>query len=66
MNAVSLARRPVYRLHTYRDAGGKWRWRMLARNGKIVADSAEGYTRRNGARAAARRLADAILQAVED
>lgn len=66
MNAVSLARRPVYWLRTYRDAGGKWRWRMTARNGKIVADSAEGYARRSGARAAARRLVNADLRAVDE
>ena len=30
----------------YRDAKGEWRWRMKARNGRIVADGAEGYKRR--------------------
>ena len=33
---------------TYRDAAGDWRWRLRAANGRIVADSAEGYaSRRN-------------------
>lgn len=24
---------------------GRWRWRVVARNGKIMADSGEGYMR---------------------
>lgn len=27
----------------YKDQGQDWRWRLRAANGKIVADSAEGY-----------------------
>lgn len=30
----------------YQDAAGEWRWRAKARNGEIMADSAEGYTRK--------------------
>ena len=30
----------------YEDGGGKWRWRMVHRNGNIIADSAEGYSSR--------------------
>ena len=33
------------RIEKYQDAGGEWRWRLKAGNGRIVADSAEGYTR---------------------
>jgi uncharacterized protein YegP (UPF0339 family) len=29
--------------HVYKDAGGKWRWRLKAANGQIVADSGQGY-----------------------
>lgn len=28
----------------YQDKAGEWRWRLLASNGNIVADSGEGYT----------------------
>ena len=28
----------------YEDKPGEWRWRLVARNGKIIADSGEGYT----------------------
>jgi uncharacterized protein YegP (UPF0339 family) len=34
-----------------------WRWRLVARNGKIVADSAEGYSTRSNLLRAARRIA---------
>jgi len=27
----------------YKDAAGEYRWSLLAKNGKIVADGAEGY-----------------------
>ena len=34
----------------YIDAKGEHRWRLVARNGRTMADSGEGYTRHNGAR----------------
>ncbi len=34
------------RFELYRDAGGQWRWRLRARNGEIIAESGEGYVRR--------------------
>jgi uncharacterized protein YegP (UPF0339 family) len=27
----------------YKDAGGEWRWRLVAGNDRIIADSGEGY-----------------------
>ncbi len=27
----------------YRDTSTQWRWRLLASNGKIIANSGEGY-----------------------
>lgn len=27
----------------YQDAKKEWRWRLIARNGRVIADSAEGY-----------------------
>jgi uncharacterized protein YegP (UPF0339 family) len=35
-----------YTLHTYQDRQKKWRWTLLAGNGKKVACSGEGYSRR--------------------
>lgn len=27
----------------YRDTANQWRWRLVAANGRIIADSAESY-----------------------
>jgi uncharacterized protein YegP (UPF0339 family) len=32
--------------HVYKDAAGEWRWRLIAGNKQIVADSGEGYEHR--------------------
>ena len=52
---------PVYRI--YQDAGGEWRWRLVAANGRIVADSGEGYTRPRDAERAANTAALVSLEA---
>ncbi|WP_247728492.1 DUF1508 domain-containing protein [Halovivax limisalsi] len=44
----------------YRDKAGEWRWRFVHRNGNILADSGEGYTRRNDANRAVERIRDRI------
>jgi len=30
--------------HVYKDDAGEWRWRLKAANGKVLADSGEGYS----------------------
>ena len=30
----------------YKDAAGDWRWRLVAGNGRVIADSGEGYQHR--------------------
>ena len=42
------------RFRVYEDKKGEWRWRLRARNGKIIATSAEGYKRKRDARAGVR------------
>lgn len=42
-------------LTIYQDRKKEWRWRLTA-NGNIMADSAEGYTRRRAARRAWERF----------
>lgn len=32
------------KIKIYRDGAGEFRWRLVASNGRIIADSAEGYT----------------------
>jgi uncharacterized protein YegP (UPF0339 family) len=34
----------------YEDSAGEWRWRLLAPNGNIIADSGEGYVSKQGAK----------------
>lgn len=43
-------------IEIYRDARGEWRWRAVARNGRIIADGGEGYASRTGTRRAVNRL----------
>jgi uncharacterized protein YegP (UPF0339 family) len=31
----------------YKDGNGDWRWRLLANNKKVIADSGEGYRKRS-------------------
>jgi hypothetical protein len=38
------------RFELYRDSAGEWRWRLVAANGNIIADSGEGYRSKQGAR----------------
>jgi len=33
------------RLEFYRDLAREWRWRAVGANGKVLADSAEGFRR---------------------
>jgi len=33
----------------YKDTAGYWRWRLKATNGKIIADSGEGYANKSDA-----------------
>ena len=34
------------RFEIYKDHKAEWRWRLRAQNGNVLADSAEGYNRR--------------------
>ena len=37
------------RAEVYEDKAGQYRWRIRAANGRVVADSGEGYRRREDA-----------------
>jgi len=49
----------VYKIATWKALDG-WRWRMVAPNGRIVAESGEAYSRRSGCIKAAERLVEVI------
>ncbi len=42
----------------YHDKADEWRWRLVHRNGRVIADSGEGYVERNNAAEAVERLRD--------
>lgn len=48
------------RFEVYKDRAGGWRWRIVASNGRIVADSAEAYTRKADAVRASLRVVEEI------
>jgi uncharacterized protein YegP (UPF0339 family) len=34
----------MYKFEVYQDKAGEYRWRLVAPNGKSIADSGEGYS----------------------
>lgn len=66
--AVCMPRKPTFEL--YQDNAGEWRWRLVATNGNIIADSGEGYDRkataRNGLESVMRNAPGAIVVENED
>lgn len=40
----------------YEDKAGEFRWRLVSRNGNIIADSSEGYSSKAGAERAIERM----------
>lgn len=42
-------------LELYLDGTGRWRWRVSALNGRIIASSSQGYLTKWGAKKNARR-----------
>lgn len=48
----------------YQDTSGDWRWRLRAANGRIVADSAEGYASKRNAKRAVMSTLDATESAL--
>lgn len=47
------------RFIVYEDAAGLFRWRLLAANNRVIADSGEGYSRERDARRAAANVCTA-------
>lgn len=42
-SASPLAKSTHMTYSVYKDAGGQWRWRLVAANNRIIADSGESY-----------------------
>ncbi|ELZ21697.1 DUF1508 domain-containing protein [Haloterrigena salifodinae] len=54
----------------FQDRAGEWRWRLVAANGNIIADSGEGYASKQGVKrgidSVKRSAAGADVQFVTD
>ena len=46
---LRLLRKSQSRFELYEDNAGEWRWRLRHRNGSVIANSGEGYTRKHNA-----------------
>lgn len=49
------------KFHVFQDTEGQWRWKLVARNGKTIAVSGEGYKRKRHAV----KMVYTITQAIE-
>lgn len=58
-----IRKEPMSKFVVYKDTAGEWRWKLVTRNGRTIADSAEGYKRRLGAIDAAIRTQDTAANA---
>jgi len=53
-----------FKLEVYQsDANSDWYWRLLARNGKVIADGSEGYVSLANAMRAARNVQKGLASA---
>lgn len=43
---IGMPSKPTFEV--FQDGDGDWRWRLVATNGNIIADSGEGYTTKQG------------------
>jgi uncharacterized protein YegP (UPF0339 family) len=48
-----------YRFELYKDERRCWRWRLIAPNGRVLAQSADGYRRRSDAYQSLQRMRQA-------
>jgi len=56
-----------WKFEVYGDIGSSYRWRLKASNGRIVADSGEGYASRSDARRATENVRSRLgSAAIED
>lgn len=58
-----MSQRASSRYVVFQDRSGAWRWRLVARNGRIVADGAEGYASRRNVLRAIAALAGVVEEA---
>lgn len=47
----------------YQDLKGEYRWRLVANNGRTIADGSEGYSNKQGATESIKRLKKTLAEA---
>jgi uncharacterized protein YegP (UPF0339 family) len=47
-------------IEVFKNSNGKWHWRILSKNGPVIATSREGYSRQSDARRGVIRLTTAL------
>lgn len=52
------------RVEYFKDAAGEYRWRLRAKNGRIIADCGEGYKRKRDCKNAYDRIVQYMLDTV--
>lgn len=57
------SRNYVAKIKVYRDGADMYRWRLVGSNGRIIADSAEGYATKYNCEQAVKRFKDAVPDA---
>ncbi len=70
-SVVEALRPPAQaRFEVYRDHAGEWRWRLVHRNGNIIADGGEGYSSKraakNGIKSVKRNALGAPMEETEE
>lgn len=53
------------RMDIYQDRAGGWRWRLVAQNGNIIADSGQAYRSRRNATDAVRMVSQVSIVMAE-
>lgn len=52
----------IYKFEIYKDKNKEWRFRLIAPNGRIIADSGEGYKRKFYCRRNVTKIINALSQ----
>lgn len=53
------------KLSMYQDDVGEWRWRLRARNGKIIAEGGEGYQNKGDCWRSMKQVSEGLPKAYE-
>lgn len=52
------------KFRVFQDKRKKWRWQLLARNKKIIADSGQGYASKGNVIRAIKRVKDVVVTSI--